>query len=158
MTYGTGDNVRILRAAMKLPIGLKGVDNYGEGSVAAPIDLDSGKVGRGAAKFVMEWVSSHPETGKRFEGMTVPCWNEVLALSRQVAKSMPDVRCVGWDVAVTTDGVRIIEGNCSWGTGLIQGDTAPASGKANSRTGAGKPSERMSCQKPCTDGLGCKPP
>ena len=52
--------------------------------------------------------------------MTVPCWNEVLAVSRQVAKSMPDVRCVGWDVAVTTDGVRIIEGNCSWGTRLIQ--------------------------------------
>ncbi len=120
VTYGTGDNVRILRAAMKLPIGLKGVDNYVAGSVAAPVDLDSGKVGRGAAKFVMEWVSSHPETGKRFEGMTVPCWNEVLAVSRQVAKSMPDVRCVGWDVAVTTDGVRIIEGNCSWGTGLIQ--------------------------------------
>jgi hypothetical protein len=52
--------------------------------------------------------------------MVVPLWNEVLSVCRRVAKSMPDLRCVGWDVAVTDLGVRIIEGNCAWGTGLIQ--------------------------------------
>jgi hypothetical protein len=120
VTYASGDKIRILRAAMKFPVGTAGVDNYVAGSIAAPVDLASGTIGRGIAKFDWEWRSSLPDSGKRFEGMVVPLWNEVQAVCRRVAMSMPDLRSVGWDVAVTPSGVRIIEGNCSWGTGLVQ--------------------------------------
>ena len=120
LTYGTGDDVRIARAALKLPVGSSGLDNYHAGGLAAPVDLESGRVGAGVDRLGMEWLTSHPETGKRFEGMVVPQWDEVLRQTRRAAKSMPDFRSVGWDVAVTPDGVRVVEANSLWGTAVVQ--------------------------------------
>jgi Sugar-transfer associated ATP-grasp len=120
VTYGTGDDIRIPRAALKLPVGTTGLDNYHAGGIAAPVDVESGRVGAGAGRLGLEWLSSHPETRKRFEGMFVPLWDEVLRQTRRAAMSMPDFRSVGWDVAVTPDGVRIVEANSRWGTAVVQ--------------------------------------
>jgi hypothetical protein len=120
LTYGTGGDIRIARAALRFPVGRHGVDNYHAGGIAAPVNLDTGCVGKAVDARGMEWVSSHPESGRRFEGMTVPHWNEILRETRSAAMSMPDYRCVGWDVAVTPDGVRVIEANSLWGTDVVQ--------------------------------------
>jgi hypothetical protein len=120
LTYGAPDDIRIARASLKLPVGRKGVDNYHAGGIAAPIDLESGRVGRGVAAEGMEWLSTHPETGRQFEGMIVPHWSDVLTQTRRVARSMPEFRCVGWDVAVSRDGALILEGNSMWATELVQ--------------------------------------
>jgi hypothetical protein len=120
VTYGDSDNIRIGRAALKLPVGRKGVDNYHAGGIAAPVEIASGRVGAGVGPSGLDWISSHPETERRFEGMIVPLWNDVLALVRRAARAMPELRTVGWDVAVTTRGVQIIEGNSEWGTRIVQ--------------------------------------
>ena len=120
LTYGRGDNIRIARAALKLPVGRTGVDNYHAGGFAAPIDLESGRVGRGAPRSGFEQTSTHPESGKRFEGMIIPLWADVVTQARRAALAMPEFPCVGWDIAVTADGVRIIEGNSAWGTRIVQ--------------------------------------
>ncbi len=120
LTYGGGDDIRIARAALKFPIGRKGVDNYHAGGIAAPVDLASGKVGGGIGSQGMEWLSVHPETGKQFQGMVVPHWNDVIVQTIRAAKSMPDFRCVGWDVVVTATSVHILEGNSVWATELVQ--------------------------------------
>ena len=120
LTYGTAGDVRIARAALKLPVGRTGVDNYHAGGIAAAIDLDSGLVGTGVGARGMEWLSSHPETGRRFEGLVIPCWSEVVAHTRRAAATMPEFRCVGWDVALTPGGVRVIEANSVWGTDIVQ--------------------------------------
>ena len=120
LTYGAADDIRIARAALKFPVGRKGVDNYHAGGIAAPVDLESGRVGPGVDASGMEWLSSHPETGQRFEGLIVPHWNEVLTQARRAAMSMPEFRCVGWDIAVTPGGVVILEGNSVWATELVQ--------------------------------------
>jgi hypothetical protein len=120
VTYGTRDNIRVARASLKLPVGRHGVDNYHAGGIAAPVNLESGVVGQAVGEKGMEWLSSHPESGRRFEGMTVPLWNEVLAETRRAAMSMPEFRCLGWDVAVTLDGIRILEANSVWSTPLVQ--------------------------------------
>ena len=120
LTYGSAGDVRIARAALKLPVGRTGVDNYHAGGIVAAIDPDSGRVGSGVDRSGMEWLSSHPETGQRFEGLVIPCWSEVVALARRAAAAMPEFRSVGWDVAVTPEGVRVIEGNSVWGTDIVQ--------------------------------------
>ena len=50
----------------------------------------------------------------------MPQWDEVLRQTRRAAMSMPDFRSVGWDVAVTPDGVRVVEANSLWGTAVVQ--------------------------------------
>jgi glutathione synthase/RimK-type ligase-like ATP-grasp enzyme len=120
VTYGSPDDMRVPRAAVKLPVGSSGVDNYHAGAVAAPIDVSSGRIGAGVDSEGMEWLSCHPESGVRFEGAVVPLWSEVLTQARRAAAAVPECRTVGWDIAVTPDGVRIIEGNAAWGTNIVQ--------------------------------------
>jgi hypothetical protein len=120
LTYGSGESIRVARAAIKFPVGRHGVDNYHAGGIAAPVDLATGRIGEAVGSRGLEWLAVHPESGQRFEGLTVPLWQEVLAQTRRAAMSMPEYRCLGWDVAVTPEGVRIIEANSVWGTDIVQ--------------------------------------
>lgn len=120
VTYGDGVSIRIARAALKLPVGRQGVDNYHAGGIAAPIDVESGRVGAGVGTSELDWITAHPETGRPFEGMIVPLWKEVLSLARRAARAMPELRTVGWDISVTASGPQIIEGNSEWGPRIVQ--------------------------------------
>lgn len=88
-------------------------DHVWGGSVGADIDVDTGLVGQGVqvSKAGYEPTDRHPETGVVFRGTTVPWWGEVRALCETVAQLFPEVRFVGWDVMVTDDGPRMLEGN-----------------------------------------------
>jgi hypothetical protein len=120
VTYGAPDDIRVCRATLKLPVGRSGVDNYAAGGIAAPIDLDSGRLGRGIGKFAMDWISCHPESGRMFEGMVVPLWREVLMQARRAAAAVPGIHTIGWDIGIAPEGVRILEGNSGWATNIVQ--------------------------------------
>jgi hypothetical protein len=101
-------------------VGNAGVDNYHAGGFASPIDIATGRVGPGIAKDGFERVGAHPESGVRFEGMTLPFWDETLALVKRVAPFFYDLRTLGWDIAITNSGPMIIEANYLWGVDIVQ--------------------------------------
>ena len=41
-------------------------------------------------------------------------------LARRAARIVPAIRSVGWDVAVTSAGAILVEGNDNWGSPLSQ--------------------------------------
>ncbi|HET8701838.1 MAG TPA: sugar-transfer associated ATP-grasp domain-containing protein [Nitrococcus sp.] len=92
------------------------VDNFHAGGIVAPVDIhtgvlgygiDGGKLGGGARRF-----ERHPDTGGRIAGRRLPCWQEVLDLARSAhAKAFADQITVGWDIALTDDGPKLVEGN-----------------------------------------------
>lgn len=92
------------------------VDNFHTGGIVAPVDIhtgvlgygiDGGKLGGGAHRF-----TSHPDTGGRIVGRKLPCWQEVLDLARSAhAKAFADQIAIGWDIALTNEGPRLVEGN-----------------------------------------------
>jgi hypothetical protein len=53
----------------------------------------------------------HPGCDKLVVGMRIPMWNHVLDVIIKAAKRIPQVRYVGWDIAITNNSVEIIEGN-----------------------------------------------
>lgn len=54
----------------------------------------------------------HPDSGEQIIGFKVPSWDKIVDLVISAAKVIPEVRYVGWDVAVDDDGnVQLIEGN-----------------------------------------------
>jgi hypothetical protein len=53
----------------------------------------------------------HPVTGTRIAGFQVPRYDEVLTMIDGLARRLPTVPYVGWDVAITPDGPAIIEAN-----------------------------------------------
>lgn len=59
-------------------------------------------------------VTTHPDTGKPVAGQKLPDMSGILKLVENAhAKLAPGVPLIGWDVAITTDGVFLLEGNFS---------------------------------------------
>ncbi|MGE5293576.1 MAG: sugar-transfer associated ATP-grasp domain-containing protein, partial [Solirubrobacterales bacterium] len=98
------------------------------GGIEAPIDLRHGVLekanripGTGAPAVT---VGSHPRTGVAFEGFRVPFWTELCRLARHAALKFIPVRTIGWDVALTSDGPIILEGDLWWEPPNQHGDMA----------------------------------
>lgn len=101
----------LLFAAQKFGDGGRFVDVYG---MHSPIDLETGEV-----KYPFHsgdttsdiFYTEHPYTGKPLTGFKVPLWEETKDMILKAAMVVPQLRYVGWDVAVTPNGPLIIEGN-----------------------------------------------
>jgi hypothetical protein len=90
------------------------VDNFSKGGVATLVDLETGRlsVAKSKSKFHVHNIHvKHPDTGVVFEGTVVPRWEEVKAFALQLAGAVPGLKLAGWDVCVTAEGPRLIEGN-----------------------------------------------
>jgi hypothetical protein len=91
-------------------------DNASRGALAARFDIETGRLGRAAAMPMQVgsravWCSHHPDTNAHIEGVYVPHWPEVRDHLLGVVARLPFLRYVGWDIAITDDGYRVIEGN-----------------------------------------------
>lgn len=93
------------------------VDNFSMGNLAAEIDASTGIVTTGGIRkraACDEYHECHPLTGGQILGLEIPFWSEVIAMAKDAALIVPEVRSVGWDIAVTPTGPVIIEGNSKW--------------------------------------------
>ena len=87
------------------------------------VDPETGRLG--AAIRVLpngrpEAVDCHPDTGVKIEGAVVPGWHDALARVLEIAREHPYLPYVGWDVVVTDQGIRLLEGNSNSSTDLLQ--------------------------------------
>ena len=122
VTVCTGSQVDIIGTDLKLGMGGKLVDNIHAGGIAAPIDPDTGVVVRPATSSAV-WsprYEFHPDTKEAILGFQMPFWSLVLELARYAAGVVPEVRKVGWDIAVTDTAAILVEGNDNWGGQLWQ--------------------------------------
>ncbi|WP_029145508.1 sugar-transfer associated ATP-grasp domain-containing protein [Microbacterium luticocti] len=60
----------------------------------------------------------HPDSGFRIADFQLPMTDEVTAFVDRVARVVPQVQYVGWDIVVTPDGPVLVEGN--WGAGVYE--------------------------------------
>lgn len=104
--------------ATLLRLGLdKSVDNFSAGGLSANIDINSGIINslvRLKDPFHKTGYDRHPVTGIKITGIQIPYWNEIIAMIKKAALEVPEVRTVGWDIAITPDGPTLIEGNDNW--------------------------------------------
>lgn len=63
---------------------------------------------------------NHPITKTLILGFKIPFWDEIVEMITEAAWIVPQVRTVGWDVAVTQEGPLIIEGNDNWNKDAFQ--------------------------------------
>jgi len=105
----------VLDLVMIIRIGSGGqyVDNASAGGIAVGVDLSSGTVLRAPSTlhhFGGTVHESHPDTGVAVRGFQVPLFEEAVELGHRAARYI-DYPLVGWDVAITDDGVVLLEGN-----------------------------------------------
>ena len=119
-TILTGDKATVVYAFIR--IGNKGhvVDNLNSGGMAAPLDVKTGKIKYPAADKDGIVYDRHPQTDTPITGAVIPFWKEAVALCEECAKVIPQVRYVGWDIAITEKGPVVIEGNQFPGHDILQ--------------------------------------
>lgn len=101
----------IIAASMRFGVGTSVVDNWSAGGVAVGVDVDTGRLLRMAYDKLGNRYTTHPASGIAFEGFPIPFWNAITGLSMRVQRELPFNRMLGLDVAVTQEGVVLIEVN-----------------------------------------------
>lgn len=101
----------VLYAVFKTGNHKKFVDNMENGGYACHVDINTGVVVGPGHTSELDIVEEHPMTGVKFEGFKIPYFEEAKKLVMEASKVIPQVRYIGWDVAVTPNGPLIIEGN-----------------------------------------------
>ena len=109
-TFYKEGKVYFLQAILK--IGNGGVvDNFSSGGMYAYVD-ENGYVYTEAIDREDNIFAEHPISKHKIVGFKIPMFEEAVELVKKAAKVVPEVRYVGWDVAISDNGPMIIEGNC----------------------------------------------
>lgn len=87
------------------------VDNFCGGGMVAPINIETHKIDYPATDKVGNVFYKHPTTQTDIVGFEVPYFDEIKELIAEVSKIVPQVSYVGWDVALSTKGPCLVEGN-----------------------------------------------
>ena len=62
----------------------------------------------------------HPDSHLAFKGREIPYYKDVVDLVKNAHKLFGTLQTVGWDVAVTSDGAFLLEGNHCWDIEMLQ--------------------------------------
>lgn len=119
ITFIKNNEVKILGATLRIGNGGY-VDNAGSGGIFASIDINTGDLDSVAFDKVGNKLNKHPITDTEIEGFQIPLWSQVTDICKEAALKIPDVRTVGWDVALTEEGPVLIEGNDRWSRAVWQ--------------------------------------
>ena len=105
------NQVVIIKALMRAGTGDSLVDNFHAGGIFYPIDLSSGVlVGKGI-NYKYEKFVNHPGYEISLIGMKIPFWQEIIEIVKKAHCLIPNLRYIGWDIAITDNGPIIIEAN-----------------------------------------------
>ena len=117
------DKVAFVGAGLRSGGGGQFVDNFHHGGTAYPIDLETGIITARGIDLDGNAVLRHPVTGYVMPGFRIPHWDMLLELVRKASVMTPHIGYVGWDLAITEEGVEFIEGNINYpGNNIIQLD------------------------------------
>lgn len=110
-----------IKTTLRVGIGDSIVDNSLSGGVSYEVDLDTGIIdSRGMRVNDENGYLFHPGTDICMMGFKIPFWKNVLSICVDAASLIPQVRFIGWDVAITQKGPILIEGNNAPGVGILE--------------------------------------
>lgn len=123
VTYFSDSGATVLFVFIKIPVGDNVTDAFqhgATGNLLAYLDLATGKLGKAWGKrgrqdiHCLTEFTAHPTTGVMFQGFQIPQWDDVLRLAKRGAEAFPELRLIGWDMALCENGIFLMEGNNLW--------------------------------------------
>ena len=83
------------------------------GCVFAAIDCKTGEICSDGCDEYGNRFEIHPDYGVKIRGFCLPEWDEAIALCKEIAAQMPNIKYISFDLAHTTKGWDVIEMNPS---------------------------------------------
>lgn len=96
------------------------VDNGSRGGLVSKIDLETGEMSEARSLHSLDVHEKHPDSGAPIKGVKIPDWDKVKDEILHMAKKMPYMHFIAWDILITDQGVSIVEANTSSGVNIIQ--------------------------------------
>lgn len=124
---GNDDKVHIIRAGLRVGIGDSIVDNFTQGGVLYNIDVSTGIIIHPGISHTSDDIIYHPGTDIKMLGLGIPKWDEVVLTVQKAASQIPQVRFIGWDIAITSSDIELIEGNHNPGLFTMESLGSPGS-------------------------------
>lgn len=120
MTYGAGTRAAVLGVTFKIARQGSDVDNIHAGGIAVPVDQVAGRLGAGIGKDPTEApFRVHPDSGEPIEGEFLAIHPQVVDLALAAHRELDVPWSIGWDIAMTSEGPIVVEGNPWWGIDLF---------------------------------------
>ncbi|MDD3392628.1 MAG: sugar-transfer associated ATP-grasp domain-containing protein [Bacilli bacterium] len=110
VTIAYQDKATILTAFLRIGNG-KVVDNFNSGGMVAPVNIKTGIIHFPALDKDGHLYKKHPLTNINIIDFKVPYFKEAKELCMRAALEIPEIRMIGFDVAITPDGPVLVEGN-----------------------------------------------
>lgn len=96
------------------------VDNYHQGGVGYPIDIETGIISACGYDINGKSYLFHPGTDTQAIGFQIPNWNKLKEYVNNLCSVVPEARLIAWDIVVLEDGFDLIEANVNGDSGLMQ--------------------------------------
>lgn len=110
--------LNLLGTMIRIGVDKQNIDNFDAGGVSAVIDKESGIIEGGLVykdpRKKLKDARAHPTTNAIVTGVQLPYWDELLQLIKKIVLVVPQIRTVGWDIAITPQGPALLEGNHNW--------------------------------------------
>lgn len=111
VTSNINGEVRNLYAMLRIGVNGNTVDNASAGGICAAVNIETGEITSEGKRRNGERYLKHPNTNVLIKGNQIPYWSNLIHMVDDIMHSLPNVKYVGWDFALTCDGWCIIEGN-----------------------------------------------
>ena len=110
-------SVDFIAATLRMGTAGREIDNSSAGGLLIGIDLNTGKGLRpfSTYEFGIERYNKHPDSDFDFSLLEIPNWKVVKQKILITAQKLTQINLVGWDIALTEDGIKIIEANTLFG-------------------------------------------
>ncbi|NMA06567.1 MAG: hypothetical protein GX928_02475 [Ruminococcaceae bacterium] len=114
------DKTYPIYSLIRMSDGIKHVDNISSGGMYCPVD-DTGMITAEAYQDETGlYYEKHPFSKIEFKGFRIPFYDEAVTMVVTASKLVPEIRYVGWDVAITDKGPVLIEANTIPGYDMCQ--------------------------------------
>lgn len=113
-------NVNVLGAWLRVGSSGNVVDNWGAGGVGYNVDIRTGIIDRLGQDKKNRPHLFHPGTDICMVGFQIPKFTIAVEEAKKMALTTPYARYVGWDIAITENGVDLIEMNLPPGHDMMQ--------------------------------------
>jgi|GEM_PF-6179191 len=109
VSSNTKDGIFAQTAVLEAPVKYKPAVYWN-----AAIDIDSGELLEPTNKNILD-NEDFKDWFDKVKGKTFPSWSDLKSLCLAAHAKLPEFLTIGWDMALTQSGPKIVEGNICWG-------------------------------------------
>lgn len=121
ITQWRGDKPSVVVCVLRVGRSGKDVDNSHQGGLSVQINIENGEMFPTAtAEHGGGIIQEHPDTHYVFRGKVIKNWECIKNKIENYAEKFTEIKEIAWDVALTEEGVVIIELNIGYGLDHLQ--------------------------------------